>query len=214
MAGELGLHGTHTRPNGWRTEPDWTDNWIATLRRDYGKVPTPQLAANLDRNKGGVFSKAWSLGLVHGYIRKFTEDERAAICIAHAAGISLTDLSAALDRDPAVVSKHAIRHLGLSFHDRVNKAPRGRRRLRPRLTLADILALNARAADRRRDPARPPPAFMATSATIPEIPPAALIAGPGAPAASSLAAMLAAGLLTTAGTGAFRLLTPSAHAAA
>ena len=141
MAGELELQGTHARPNGWRTEPDWTEDEIAVLRRDYGRVPTPELATTLGRKKAGVFNKAWSLGLVHGYIRAFTQDEKAAIRIAHAAGISLSDLSDALDRDPAVVSKHAIRKLGLSFKERDKRAPRGPRRSRRTLTLADILQL-------------------------------------------------------------------------
>ncbi|HKM65016.1 MAG TPA: hypothetical protein VJY39_21260, partial [Acidisphaera sp.] len=122
-------------------EPPWTEDEIATLRRDYGKVPTSQLDASLGRKKSGVFNKAFTLGLVHGYHRPFNDDEKTAIRIAHDVGLSLTDLSAALDRDLAVVSKHAIRHLGLSFRARANKAPRGKRALRPDLTLADILQL-------------------------------------------------------------------------
>ena len=46
-AGELELQGTHARPNGWRTEPSWTEEDIAVLRRDYGTVPTPELARRL-----------------------------------------------------------------------------------------------------------------------------------------------------------------------
>ena len=41
---ELGLQGTHARPNGWRTEPTWTDAELATLRRDYGQMRTQELA--------------------------------------------------------------------------------------------------------------------------------------------------------------------------
>ena len=149
MAGELGLRGTHARPNGWRTEPAWTEDEIAILRRDYSRVPTPELAASLGRAKGGVFNKAFSLGLVHGYIRAFTDDEKAAIRIAHANGISLSDLSDALRRDPAVVSKHAIRKLGLSFKDRANRASRGPRRLRHAWTLAGILQLADTSCPRR-----------------------------------------------------------------
>lgn len=122
-AGELGLHGSHARPNGWRTEPAWTDDQIAVLRRDYGRVPTPELAAALGRKKAGVFNKAWSLGPVHGFIRKFDADEQRAIRVAHGAGISLTDLSKALGRDPAVVSKHAIR-MGVPFATRSKGATR------------------------------------------------------------------------------------------
>jgi hypothetical protein len=140
-AGELELNGTHARPNGWRAEPAWTKEDIEILERDYGRVPTPELAARLGRKKGGVFNKAHALDLVHGYLRPFTDEEKAAIRIAHGAGISLTDLSDALERDPAVVSKHAIRRLELSFKDRENRAPRGPRRLRSALTLADILSL-------------------------------------------------------------------------
>jgi len=55
--GELGLHGTHARPRGWRTDPTWTDKQIAVLRRDYGRVPTPELAARLGRKKGGIFMR-------------------------------------------------------------------------------------------------------------------------------------------------------------
>jgi len=108
-AGELGLQGTHARPSGWRTEPSWTVEDIAILRRDYGAVPTPELARRLNRPKAGVYSKAWGLGLKHGYHQPFSDDEERGIRIARDHGISLTDLSAALDRDPAVVSKHTIR---------------------------------------------------------------------------------------------------------
>ena len=139
-AGEMRLQGTHVRKNGFRTEPDWTDDEIAILRRDYGRVPTSDLARTLNRRKGGIFNKAWSLGLKHGYIRSFTDDEEQAIRIARTHGISLTDLSAALGRDIAVVSKHAIR-MGAPFSARIVRAPRTPRRLRPTLTLAGILAL-------------------------------------------------------------------------
>ena len=139
-AGELGLQGTHARPNGWRTEPSWTAEDIAVLRRDYGRVPTPELARGFNRPKAGVYSKAWSLGLKHGFMRAFSGDEERAIRIARDHGISLTDLGAALDRDPAVVSKHAIR-MGVPFSARTKRAPRGPRRNRPPVTLAMLLAM-------------------------------------------------------------------------
>ena len=138
-ARELGLSGTHARPNGWRTEPSWTDDEIAVLRRDYGKTPTPALAAALGRKKAGVYNKAFSLGLVHGWMRAFTAEEEQAIRIARDGWISLPDLSAALGRDVAVVGKHAGR-MGIPFSTRPHKAPRGPRGNRPVLTLATILA--------------------------------------------------------------------------
>ncbi len=232
-AAELGLQGTHARPNGWRTEPPWTENEIAILRRDYGRVPTPQLAAGLGRKKGGVFNKAWSLGLVHGYLRPFAEEEKTAIRIAHRTGISLTDLSAALDRDPAVVSKHAIRHLGLSFRDRPNKAPRGKRCLRPRLTLADILGLAGQPCapptprdGERQNQSPPAPGVTTPKATgraegapeltpktHPAVPVTTVVAGPGAPCAPQaiLHGMLAAGLLTPIGRAPTGLMLLTAH---
>ena len=140
-AGELELQGTHARPNGWRTEPSWTAEDIAVLRRDYGAVPTPELARRLNRPKAGIYTKAWSLGLKHGFMRAFSGDEERAIRVAHRHGISLTDLGAALDRDVAVVSKHAIR-MGIPFSARTNRAARGPRRNRPPVTLKTLLALD------------------------------------------------------------------------
>jgi hypothetical protein len=55
-AGELGLQGTHARPNGWRTDPVWTDEEIETLRRDYGRVKTKELVTRLGRKKAAVYS--------------------------------------------------------------------------------------------------------------------------------------------------------------
>ena len=136
------LQGTHARPNGFRTEPPWTEEDVCTLKRDYGRVPTKELARQLNRKKGGVYNKAWALGLEHGWMRAFTADEERAIRLARDHGVSLTDLSTALDRDTAVVSKHAIR-MGIPFATRTVKAPRGLRRNRPAVTLASLLALAA-----------------------------------------------------------------------
>jgi len=139
-AGELDLQGTHARPNGWRTDPPWTEADIATLRRDYGTVPTPELAARLGRKKAGVYNKAHALRLVHGFMQAFSDEEERAMRIAWRHGTSITDLGKALDRDVAVVSKHAIR-MGIPFSARTNKAPRGPRRGRPAVTLASLLAI-------------------------------------------------------------------------
>lgn len=105
-------------------------------------MPTPELARRLGRKKGGVYMKAWSLGLEHGFMRAFTADEERAIRLAREHGVSITDLSAALGREPAVVSKHAIR-MGVPFATRTVKARRGPRRNRPAVTLASLLALAA-----------------------------------------------------------------------
>ncbi len=74
------------------------------------------------------------------FMRAFSDEEERAIRIAWRHGTSITDLSKALDRDPAVVSKHAIR-LEIPFSARTNKAPRGPRRGRPAVTLASLLAM-------------------------------------------------------------------------
>jgi len=66
------------------------DEQIAVLRRDYGRVPTQELTARLGRKKGGVFMKAWTLGLKHGYGRPFSGDEERAIRLAREHGVSLT----------------------------------------------------------------------------------------------------------------------------
>ena len=146
----MGLQGTHARPNGWRTEPSWTAEDIAALRRDYGTVPTPELARKLNRPKGGVYTKAWSLGLEHGFMRAFSEDEERAIRAAHRHGVSLTDLGAALGRDVAVVSKHAIR-MGIPFGTRTVRAPRGPRRNRPPVTLGMLLAMGEAGSEATRE---------------------------------------------------------------
>lgn len=147
----LGLQGTHPNPNGFRSEPDWTEDQLALLAAEYGKTPTPVLAAKLGRKKAAVYCKANLLGLVHGYLRPFTDDEERAIRIAYDRGISLTDLAAALARDIAVVSKHAKRHMDLHFSARPTKAPRGPRGNRAPVTLASLLALAAAEVDRREE---------------------------------------------------------------
>lgn len=141
-AGELGLRGSHVRPNGFRSGPDRSEKDNAILRRDYGKVPTLQIAALLGRGQRAVLMHANQLGLRHGYIRPFGEDEDRAIAIAWAHGISMSDLAQAFGRDVAVISKHAIR-IGYRFTDpaRPSRAPRTRRAGRAPVTLAGLLAL-------------------------------------------------------------------------
>ena len=72
--------------------------------------------------------------------RPFSEDEDRASHLAQVRGLSLTDLSNALRRDVAVVSKHAIR-LGVRFSVRTVRAPKGPRKGRLVWSLASILAL-------------------------------------------------------------------------
>ena len=128
----LGLRGTHVRRDGFRGGPVWTDADIGTLREHYGKVPMDELAARMGRTKASLFTRANILGLVHGYHRAWTEDERRAVMLAHAHGIALLDLAAALDRKYPAVHKYAGK-LGYTFERR----PRAGRAL----TITDILAM-------------------------------------------------------------------------
>lgn len=164
QARELGLQGSHARPNGWRTEPPWTDADLGILEREYGRMRTQSLADALGRPKAGVYNKAWSLGLRHGFIRAFTAQERDAIRIALDHGISLGELADALARDVAVLSKHAIR-MGLSFKARIVRAPRTRRADRQPWTLAAILALED---EQRSQPNAS--ALAGTLVAMPEVP--------------------------------------------
>lgn len=128
----LELRGTHAKSSGWRNGPCWNEADEARLRRDYGKVPTAELAKQMGRSKASIFTRANNLGLVHGYIRPWSADERAALAIAHAHGVALRDLAAALDRKHAAVHKYAAKQ-GFSF---------GRRpRAQPPISLAQILKL-------------------------------------------------------------------------
>ena len=174
-------------------------------------MKTPALAQALGRSKGAVFNKAFSLGLRHGFIRAFTADEDRAIDLARTHGLSLTDLSAALQRDSAVISKHAIR-LGVPFANRTVHAPRTRRSERTPRTLDSILALAAKAppaADREDAPGRriAPAETRARPVTTGRI----FVALPGVPPMPQemLAAMHAAGLLVAAATDSMVLLTPA-----
>jgi hypothetical protein len=74
-------------------------------------------------------------------MRSFSPDEDMAIRIGWWRGLSQTDMAAALGRQVAVVSKHAVQ-LGLHFCDPARPpAPRTLRRNREPVTLAAILAM-------------------------------------------------------------------------
>ncbi|MDD2862270.1 MAG: hypothetical protein PHI71_14555, partial [Acidiphilium sp.] len=74
------------------------------------------------------------------YSRAWTAEEDLIVRIAHDGGISITDLAAALDRDPTIVSKRA-RSMGLPFAARLRRAPRTPRAGREPVTRASILAM-------------------------------------------------------------------------
>lgn len=121
-AGHLQLQGTHDNRNGFRGGPDWTADDIATLRAEYGKTPSADLARKLGRTKPAMFTRANMLGLVHGYIKPWSEKDLKALYGAYANGTSIADLALMLDRKPMSVSKYATQH-GLRFGRR--------RRLKP-----------------------------------------------------------------------------------
>ena len=117
----LDLRGRHANRNGWRLGPDWTEAEEVRLRADYGRVPTRALATSMGRTKAALTSRANSLGLVHGYIRPFSDDETRALDIAFRTGVSIADLAIALDRRAMSLSKYATKH-GLSFGRRPRRA--------------------------------------------------------------------------------------------
>ncbi len=141
-AAELGLQGSHPKPNGARQGRPWSEADDAVLRAKYGKgrMKTAKLAALLDRPKGAVYNRAFMLGLDHGYFREWTPEEDLIVRVAHEHGISLTDVASVLDRDQALVSKRSI-GLGIPFSARPVKAPRGPRAKRQPVTRASLLAL-------------------------------------------------------------------------
>ncbi|MGZ3272426.1 MAG: hypothetical protein ACXU82_03720 [Caulobacteraceae bacterium] len=165
-AEELALQGSHPKPDGWRGRI-WTDEEEAILRADYGLIPSRQLAKKLDRDLAAVYTRANVLKLKHPWCRGFTEEEDEAIKVAWRVGFPLVRLAAAMDRDQAVVSKHAIR-MGYAFNDPARPVPadrHGPRYTGPLHTLADILAMDGSTHWKDAPPgtgeARRPPAHKA-----------------------------------------------------
>lgn len=141
-AEQLQLRGKHPRPNGWRAGPDWTEADTQVLRDEYGKTPTRELAKRLGRGLKAVLQRANAIGLEHGMHKPWTDDHARALAVAWRVGIGMTDLSIALGRQPAPISKYAQR-MGIDFSSperpaRPSRKPRGDR---PAPTLAEILAL-------------------------------------------------------------------------
>ncbi|AXB80107.1 hypothetical protein, partial [Novosphingobium sp. P6W] len=130
----LGLRGSHANQSGWRTSPDWTEAEEATLRRQYGVIPTTELARQMGRTRASLTTRAHAMGLTHGFHKPWTDDDCRALRLAHINGVALRDLADALGRNYAAVHKYAAKH-GYSFvrHPRAT----------PPLTLADILNLPA-----------------------------------------------------------------------
>lgn len=140
-AEHLGLRGTHAKKDGWRGAI-WTDADIELLRTEFGKTPSKDLAKKLGRTPGAMFSRAHFLGLHHGYIRMFTPDDRRAIGICWRLGLPLAVVAKALGRDPAVISKQAIK-IGIPFDspDRPVLPTRAVRKTWPSYSLEQILEL-------------------------------------------------------------------------
>jgi hypothetical protein len=135
-AKELGLQGSHPKPDGNRMGPPWTSGEDAQLRAGYGKIKTSLLAHQIGRPKGAVFNRARSLGLVHGYHRPFTADEIKAVEIASRHGITASQLGRAMGRAAKVFEKRcAIQGVTLA-RGKGGYGNRGRD-----WTLAEILAL-------------------------------------------------------------------------
>jgi hypothetical protein len=95
-------------------------------------MPSTALAEKLGRTKAALFTRANLLGLVHGYIKPWTDDHVRALAIAFNHGIAIADLAVALDRKPMSVSKYATKY-GFDFGRRARSSKF--------LTLADIMAL-------------------------------------------------------------------------
>jgi hypothetical protein len=110
----LGLIGTHPNKNGFRGGPDWTEEDIAFLKANYGKLKTADLAKAMGRSKGAVFTRANVLGLQHGYIRPWEGEDHDLLVYAFENGIAIADVAKALERKAMSVSKYATKH-GMSF---------------------------------------------------------------------------------------------------
>lgn len=138
---ELGLSGTHVNAGrGFRQGDDWTEAELTVLRSRYGTEKVKETAAALQRPLGAIYNKAHALGLEAKYHRDWSPEEDRAIAIAYGAGISMTDLAIAVDRNVATLSKRAIK-LNLPFRDRPTGASRARRSEREKITLQDILEI-------------------------------------------------------------------------
>lgn len=125
--------------DGFRGGPVWSDDDIATLRALYGKIPMTELATRMGRTKASLFTRANNLGLVHGYQKPWTDDERHALKRAYDNGVAFADVVTALGRNHAAVHKYA-QKMGLLF---------GRRpRCTPPPTLDQILAMEDIAGDK------------------------------------------------------------------
>ena len=71
----------------------WTEQEIATLRRDYRRLTTTQVAQNLGRERKQVFNKAFALGLC--VIQKIRHPELAKLVVRrHAQGWSDSEVAA------------------------------------------------------------------------------------------------------------------------
>lgn len=138
----LGLQGTHANRNGFRQGPDWTEEETAKLIAGYGNGRVAALAKEIGRPLRAVYQKAHHLGLKNEWCRDFTPDEDLAIGVAWRRGLALRDLAHAMDRDQAVVSKHAIQ-IGFQFSDPARPAKPSRKTKTSRPTLAEILALES-----------------------------------------------------------------------
>jgi len=128
----LGLRGSHANQSGWRTSPDWTEAEEATLRSQYGVIPTAELARHMGRTRASLTTRAHAMGLTHGFHKAWTDDDCKALRLAHINGVALRDLAEALGRNYAAVHKYAAKH-GYSFA----RQPRAK----TRLTRAEILDL-------------------------------------------------------------------------
>ena len=142
-SGYLGLTGTHKNENGFRGGPDWSAEDLATLRAKYGTMSNAKLAKLLGRSKLAVSTRANVIGLVHGYIRPWSDDELRALQIAWRGDIAIADLAEALGRKAVSVSKFATKR-NMHFGRRARHAAA--------LTLEDILAREKEEGEGLRDP--------------------------------------------------------------
>ncbi|HEX8585023.1 MAG TPA: hypothetical protein VF680_11500 [Allosphingosinicella sp.] len=129
----IGVAGKHAKGRGgFAIEREWTAMEDERIREAYGKVPTAALALELSRPQGGVYQRAWRLGIKHGSREVWSRDEREALRIAHERGIALSDAVIALGRNYQAVAKIAQKR-GFRFGTRPS--------LLVPPTLADLLAL-------------------------------------------------------------------------